>query len=54
MKTEIGSNDAIDNEAAGAAYVENFALSVFETADGEDRREVANRYGRLSLIYLFR
>ncbi|KAI6047931.1 Vta1 like-domain-containing protein [Pisolithus marmoratus] len=37
LKNEIGPNDAIDIEAASAAYVENFALKVFEAADDEDR-----------------
>lgn len=37
LKTEIGPNDAIDIEAASAAYVENFALKVFQAADDEDR-----------------
>lgn len=30
-------NDAITDEAAGSAYVENFALKVFNGADAEDR-----------------
>jgi vacuolar protein sorting-associated protein VTA1 len=37
IKKEIGSNDAIDMEAASSAYVENFALKVFTAADNEDR-----------------
>ncbi|KAG6333180.1 hypothetical protein ID866_5910 [Astraeus odoratus] len=37
LKAEIGPNDAIDMEAASAAYVENFALKVFKMADDEDR-----------------
>ena len=43
MKKEIGPNDAIDVEAAGAAYVENFALKVFAMADNEDRKGEATR-----------
>ncbi|KLO13962.1 DUF605-domain-containing protein [Schizopora paradoxa] len=43
MKKEIGANDAIDHESAGAAYVENFALKVFKLADEEDRRAEATR-----------
>ena len=38
MKTDIGNVDAIEIEAASAAYVENFALKVFQSADNEDRR----------------
>ncbi|KAK7058412.1 hypothetical protein VNI00_002046 [Paramarasmius palmivorus] len=43
MKQEIGPNDAIDMEAASAAYVENFALKVFGAADNEDRRGGSTR-----------
>lgn len=44
MKKEIGANDAIEHESAGAAYVENFALRVFKLADEEDRRAEATRF----------
>jgi vacuolar protein sorting-associated protein VTA1 len=37
VKSEIGTTDAIDNDAAGSAYVENFSLRVFSVADNEDR-----------------
>ncbi|KAK0465583.1 Vta1 like-domain-containing protein [Desarmillaria tabescens] len=43
MKQEIGPNDAIDMEAASAAYVENFALRVFNLADNEDRKGQSTR-----------
>ncbi|KAK0208765.1 Vta1 like-domain-containing protein [Desarmillaria ectypa] len=43
MKEEIGPNDAIDMEAASAAYVENFALRVFNFADNEDRKGQTTR-----------
>lgn len=43
MKAEIGSNDAIEDESASSAYVENFALRVFAAADNEDRRGNATR-----------
>lgn len=43
LKTEIGPNDAIDIEAASAAYVENFALKVFQAADDEDRAGKATK-----------
>ncbi|KAG2022938.1 hypothetical protein CC2G_000650 [Coprinopsis cinerea AmutBmut pab1-1] len=43
MKTEIGPNDAVDVDAAGAAYVENFALKIFTLADNEDREGRATR-----------
>lgn len=37
MKAILGANEAVTNEAAGAAYVENFALKVFMSADNDDR-----------------
>lgn len=43
LKNEIGPNDAIDIEAASAAYVENFALKVFQSVDDEDRAGRANK-----------
>ncbi|KAF9654179.1 DUF605-domain-containing protein [Thelephora ganbajun] len=43
MKKEIGHDDAIDNDVAAAAYVENFALRVFEMTDSEDRAGKATR-----------
>jgi len=43
MKAEIGPVDAIEIEAVSAAFVENFALKVFQRADNEDRRGVATR-----------
>ncbi|PIL31697.1 hypothetical protein GSI_06400 [Ganoderma sinense ZZ0214-1] len=38
LKNDIGPNDAVHDEPASAAYVENFALRVFTGADNEDRR----------------
>ena len=43
MKAEICPNDAIDDESASSAYVENFALRVFVAADNEDRKGSATR-----------
>lgn len=37
MKALLQDNDAVTNEIAGQAYVENFALKVFAGADDEDR-----------------
>jgi len=37
LKKDIGPSDAIDNDTASAAYVENFALKIFALADNEDR-----------------
>ncbi|KAI0639666.1 Vta1 like-domain-containing protein [Trametes polyzona] len=43
MKTELGANDAVHDEPASAAYVENFALRIFAGADNEDRKGNATR-----------
>ncbi len=43
MKADIGSVDAIEVEEASAAYVENFAFKVFQSADNEDRRGAATK-----------
>lgn len=37
MKKVLDSNEAVTAEAAGAAYIENFALKVFMSADNDDR-----------------
>lgn len=44
MKSAIGDNDAVHDESAASAYVENFALKVFAMADNDDRRGEATRY----------
>jgi vacuolar protein sorting-associated protein VTA1 len=49
MKQDIGSDDAIEVETASAAFVENFALKVFQSADNEDRRGAVTRS-----VYLFK
>ncbi|KAI0778443.1 Vta1 like-domain-containing protein [Trametes elegans] len=43
MKTDLGGNDAVHDEPASAAYIENFALRVFAGADNEDRKGSATR-----------
>lgn len=43
MKTDLGANDAVHDEPASAAYIENFALRVFAAADSEDRKGNATR-----------
>ena len=43
MKASLANNDAVADDDAGAAYIENFALRVFTMADNEDRREQATR-----------
>ncbi|KAI0361345.1 DUF605-domain-containing protein [Trametes cingulata] len=43
MKTDLAANDAVHDEPASAAYVENFALRVFAAADNEDRKGNATR-----------
>lgn len=47
-KKEIGPNDVINNELASSAYVENFALKVFASADNEDRNAHATRCASIS------
>ena len=47
-KNDIGPNDAIYNESASSAYVENFALKVFASADNEDRNAHATRCAAIS------
>lgn len=37
MKAVLSDQEAVANEAAGAAHVENFALKVFMSADNDDR-----------------
>lgn len=44
MKGILADNDAVTNEAAGAAYVQNFALKVFMGADNDDRNGITGKY----------
>jgi vacuolar protein sorting-associated protein VTA1 len=37
MKAILSEQEAVTNEAAGAGYIENFALKVFMSADNDDR-----------------
>ncbi|THH33564.1 hypothetical protein EUX98_g673 [Antrodiella citrinella] len=41
VKKEIGPTDAIDDENASSAFVESFALRIFNMADAEDRKGLA-------------
>lgn len=43
LKSKLADNDAVTNDAASSAYVENFALKVFVGADNEDRSGKATR-----------
>lgn len=38
MKSALATNEAITNEAVGSAYVENFALRIFVSADTDERK----------------
>mgnify|MGYP002715120124 FL=1 len=40
----MGDNDAVTNDTAGYAYLENFALNIFLGADNEDREGRATKY----------
>ena len=37
MKAALSDNEAATDDAAAAAYVENFAVKLFVQADNEDR-----------------
>jgi vacuolar protein sorting-associated protein VTA1 len=43
LRSTVGSSDAVTVDSASSAYVENFALRVFASADNEDRRGIATR-----------
>ncbi|WFC96133.1 hypothetical protein MBRA1_002789 [Malassezia brasiliensis] len=43
-KSALGDNDAVNNDTAGYAYLENFALNIFLGADNEDREGRATKY----------
>jgi vacuolar protein sorting-associated protein VTA1 len=43
LRSSVGSSDAVTVESASSAYIENFALKVFASADYEDRRGAATR-----------
>ncbi len=43
MKAILAGNEAVTNEAAGSAFVENFALKVFLSADNDDRAGIAGK-----------
>ncbi|OAV91714.1 hypothetical protein PTTG_07266 [Puccinia triticina 1-1 BBBD Race 1] len=42
-KAQLSDNDAITNNLAATAYVENFALKIFEGADKEDQQGLSTR-----------
>lgn len=43
MKDELRTYKEISSDAAAAAYIETFAIKVFQNADNEDRRGGSNR-----------
>lgn len=43
MKAQHTSNDALTDDVAAAAYIENFGLKLFSQADNEDRKGKATR-----------
>ncbi|BES92954.1 Vacuolar protein sorting-associated protein [Nesidiocoris tenuis] len=43
IKKEMSDNEAITNDIAAQAHVENYALTLFEWADKQDRAGVANK-----------
>jgi vacuolar protein sorting-associated protein VTA1 len=44
VKKEEAANDAIHDEIAAQAYVEQFALEVYDRADSAVRNKKANKY----------
>ncbi|KAG9304785.1 hypothetical protein G9A89_016815 [Geosiphon pyriformis] len=61
-KKNLGDNEAITNDIAGSAYVENFGLKIFLNADNEDRLGKASKKTAktflaasifLELLYIF-
>lgn len=42
-KARLADNEAVTEEIAGAAYIENFAVKVFTQADNADRAGKATR-----------
>ncbi|PLW25667.1 hypothetical protein PCASD_25331 [Puccinia coronata f. sp. avenae] len=42
-KTQLSENDAITNNLAATAYVENFGLKIFDGADKEDQQGLSTR-----------
>lgn len=44
IKKEMSNNEAITNDIAAQAHVENYALTLFEWADKQDRAGVANKW----------
>jgi len=42
-KKELLDNEAITNEAVAEAHIENYALRIFNWADGQDRAGVFNK-----------
>ncbi len=42
-KKELRENEAITNEAVAEAHIENYALKLFQWADGQDRASVFNK-----------
>jgi len=42
-KNEMADNEAVTNEMAAQAYLENYALKIFLWADGQDRAGIFNK-----------
>jgi vacuolar protein sorting-associated protein VTA1 len=43
MKAENEDNEAVTDDGAASAYIENFGLKIFATADNEDRKGKSTR-----------
>ncbi|POW06933.1 hypothetical protein PSTT_08615, partial [Puccinia striiformis] len=47
-KSQLSDNDAITNNLAATAYVENFALKIFDGADKEDQHGLSTSFASLT------
>jgi len=47
MKADNEDNEAVTDDGAASAYIENFGLKIFATADNEDRKGKSTRSGFL-------
>lgn len=43
QKKSLHDNEAISNDIAAQAHIENYALTLFQWADGQDRAGVFNK-----------
>ena len=49
---KLSQNESVTNDIVGSAYIENFALKVFNNADNEDRNGFASKYSQYFILFL--